>query len=180
MVAGRADYGAASHRVVALRAGVDIEPWGEDDLALLTALNGDPEQMRHVGGAESAEKIAERQQRFLELPLQFRIVVDGGAAAGWVGLWERQWRGERIYETGWSVLPAFQGRGLATAATALALDASRADPVSALPVHAFPGVENAPSNAVCRKLGFSLVEAGMSFEFPPGTMMVCNDWRWEG
>jgi RimJ/RimL family protein N-acetyltransferase len=177
MLAGPVDYGATSHRVVGLRDGVDIERWSEQDLTLLTALNGDPVQMQHIGGAESAEKIAERQQRYAKDPFQFRI-VDGGEAAGWVGFWERAWRGEKIYEIGWSVLPVFQGRGLASAATALALDASRA--AAALPVHAFPGVENAPSNAVCRKLGFSLVEANMAFEFPPGTMMVCNDWRWEG
>jgi RimJ/RimL family protein N-acetyltransferase len=164
------------HRVVALRDDVHIERWSEEDLALLTALNGDPAQMRHVGGAESPEKIAERQQRYIADPHQFRI-VDGGAAAGWVGFWEREWRGEKIYEVGWSVLPAFQGRGLATAGTALVLDAARA--AAGLPVHAFPGVENAPSNAVCRKVGFSLVEAGMSFEYPPGTIMVCNDWRYD-
>jgi RimJ/RimL family protein N-acetyltransferase len=132
--------------------------------------------MRHIGGAESPEKIAERQGRYVADPHQFRI-VDGGAAAGWVGFWEREWRGEAIYEIGWSVLPAFQGRGLASAATTLALDAARA--AAGLPVHAFPGVENAPSNAVCRKLGFSLVEADLSFEFPPGSMMVVNDWRRE-
>jgi hypothetical protein len=37
----------------------------------------------------------------------------------------------------------------------------------------------APSNAVCRKLGFSLVEAGLSLEYPPGAILVCNDWRRE-
>jgi RimJ/RimL family protein N-acetyltransferase len=162
---------------VALRDDVHIERWSEDDLALLTALNSDPVQMRHVGGAESPEKIAERQQRFAADPFQFRI-VDGGEAAGWVGFWTRAWRGEEIYEIGWSVLPAFQRRGLATAGTALALEATRT--AAGLPVHAFPGVDNAPSNAVCRTLGFTLVEADMAFEFPPGTMMVCNDWRWEG
>lgn len=164
---------------MALSDRVHIERWSEEDLALLTALNSDPVQMRHIGGAESAEKIAERQQRYAKDPFQFRI-ADGGEAAGWVGFWESERQGERIYEIGWAVLPAFQGRGLATAATALALEASRADNVPALPVHAFPSVANVPSNAVCRKLGFSLVEADMSFEFPPGTMMVCNDWRWEG
>ena len=179
MLAGPVDQGATRHRVVGLRDGVHIERWSEEDLALLTALNSDPVQMRHIGGAESAEKIAERQQRYAKDPFQFRI-VDGGESAGWVGFWEREWRGEKVYEIGWSVLPDFQGRGLATAATGLALEATRADHVPALPVQAFPGVENAPSNAVCRKLGFSLVEADMAFEFPPGTMMVCNDWRWEG
>jgi RimJ/RimL family protein N-acetyltransferase len=161
---------------VALRDGVHIERWGEGDLALLTALNGDPEQMRHVGGAETPGKIAERQARYVADPFQFRI-VDAGAGAGWVGFWEREWRDEPIYEIGWSVLPAFQGRGLASAATAMALDAAR--DAAGLPVHAFPGVDNAPSNAVCRKLGFSLVEGEMSFEYPPGTIMVCNDWRRE-
>jgi hypothetical protein len=37
-------------------------------------------------------------------------------------------------------------------------------------------VENAPSNAICRKLGFELLEA-CDFEFPPGHHMRCNDWR---
>ena len=133
--------------------------------------------MRHVGGAESAEKIAERQQRYAKLPSSSASST-ATQAAGWVGFWEREWRGEKVYEIGWSVLPAFQGRGLATAATALALELHAPPPPS--PVHAFPGVDNAPSNAVCRRLGFSLVEADMAFEFPPGSMMVCNDWRWEG
>lgn len=162
---------------MALRDGVHIERWSEEDLALLTALNSDPVQMHHVGGAESAAKIAERQQRYAKDPFQFRV-VDGGEAAGWVGFWEREWRGEKVYEIGWSVLPAFQGRGLATTATAQVLEATRA--AGGLAVHAFPGVDNVPSNAVCRTLGFALVEAAMAFEFPPGTMMVCNDWRWEG
>ena len=87
-----------------LRDGVHIERWSEEDLALLTALNGDPVQMRDIGGAESAEKIAERQQRYAKDPFQFRI-ADGGEAAGWVGFWEREWRGEKIYEIGWAVLP---------------------------------------------------------------------------
>ena len=43
-------------------------------------------------------------------------------------------------------------------------------------MHAFPSVENAPSNAVCRRLGFELVEECES-EYPPGTPMRCNDWR---
>jgi RimJ/RimL family protein N-acetyltransferase len=43
-------------------------------------------------------------------------------------------------------------------------------------LHAFPGVENEPSNAICRKLGFELLEA-LEFEYPPGNSMRCNDWR---
>ncbi|HWC44615.1 MAG TPA: GNAT family N-acetyltransferase, partial [Casimicrobiaceae bacterium] len=39
-----------------------------------------------------------------------------------------------------------------------------------------PNVDNAPSNAICRKLGFELLEA-CEFEFPKGHFMTCNDWR---
>jgi hypothetical protein len=39
-------------------------------------------------------------------------------------------------------------------------------------------VDNAASNAICRKLGFTLVEA-CEFEYPPGHFMRCNDWRLE-
>jgi hypothetical protein len=36
--------------------------------------------------------------------------------------------------------------------------------------------QNAPSNAICRKLGFTLLEE-LEFEYPPGSFMRCNDWR---
>jgi RimJ/RimL family protein N-acetyltransferase len=158
-------------------AAVHLERWSAEDHPLLIALNGDPVQMAHVGGAESAEKIAERQARYVADPGQFRIVDDaGGEGAGWVGFWARSWRGETVYEIGWSVLPAFQRRGIAAAATALAVEEARQDR-AADAVHAFPGVENAASNAVCRRVGFKLVDPALAFEFPPGTMMVVNDWR---
>jgi hypothetical protein len=37
-------------------------------------------------------------------------------------------------------------------------------------------VDNAPSNAICRKLGFELLEA-REFEFPKRHFITCNDWR---
>jgi hypothetical protein len=43
-------------------------------------------------------------------------------------------------------------------------------------MHAFPNVDNAPSNAICSKLGFELLEA-CEFEFPKGRFMTCHDWR---
>jgi RimJ/RimL family protein N-acetyltransferase len=155
---------------------VRLERWSAEDHALLAALNGDPEQMAHVGGAESAEKIAERQARYVVDPGQYRIVEPGGAGAGWVGFWTREWRGETIYEIGWSVLPAFQGRGLAGAAAALAVEEARRAGGAAA-IHAFPGVDNAASNAVCGRVGFELIDPAFAGEYPPGTMMVCNDWR---
>jgi RimJ/RimL family protein N-acetyltransferase len=156
---------------------VRIEPWGESDLPLLQKALGDPEMMRHLGGPESPEKIAERQSRYQRAGSgQFKIVDEAtGEGVGWVGYWQRTWRGEQVYEIGWSVLPAFQGRGMAGAATAQAIDRARTEKKHRF-LHAFPSVENAPSNAICRRLGFTLVEE-CEFEYPPGNFMQCNDWR---
>jgi RimJ/RimL family protein N-acetyltransferase len=161
------------------RAAVHLRPWREADLSLLEALLGDPTMMRHLGGPESDEKIAERHARYLtgaDADSQFRIVDDAtGEAVGWVGYWERAWRDQEVYEIGWSVLPAFQGRDIAAAATAQAIAMARAHGEHRF-VHAFPSVDNAPSNAVCRKTGFVLL-GDYEFEYPPGSFMRCNDWR---
>jgi RimJ/RimL family protein N-acetyltransferase len=156
---------------------IRLEPWGEDDLPLLEKTVGDPEMMEHLGGAESPEKMAERQARFQQPGSGMFKIVDGdsGEAVGSVGFWERTWRGGEIYETGWFVLPAFQGRGIATRATADVIALARAEGKHRY-LHAFPSVDNAASNAVCRKLGFTLLEA-LEFEYPPGRLMRCNDWR---
>ena len=47
-------------------------------------------------------------------------------------------------------------------------------------MHAYPAVDNAPSNGLCRKLGFELLGPS-DFEWPPGsgTLMRCNDWRFD-
>ena len=42
-------------------------------------------------------------------------------------------------------------------------------------MHAFPNIDNAPSNAICRKLGLEL-RGACKFEFPAGRFMTCNDW----
>ena len=93
---------------------VDAE---QADQPLLHKLLGDPAMMEHLGGPESSEKLAERQARY-EKPgsRQFKIVdAATGEGVGHVGYWEREWRGEPVFEIGWSVIPAFQGRGLAAA-----------------------------------------------------------------
>jgi RimJ/RimL family protein N-acetyltransferase len=158
---------------------VRIEPWGEDDLPLLEKLMGDPAMTEHLGGPESPEKIRERQSRY-KAPGSgmFKIVdVTTDEPVGSVGYWERDWRGGQVYEAGWSVLPPFQGRGIARLATAQVVDLARAERKHRF-LHAFPSVDNAPSNAICRRLGFTLVEA-CDFEYPPGRPTRCNDWRLE-
>jgi RimJ/RimL family protein N-acetyltransferase len=160
---------------------IRLEPWGKGDLPLLRKTVGDPEMTKHLGGPESEEKLLERQQRFERLAdsgagHMFKIVDQvSGEAVGSVGYWQREWHDEGIYEIGWMVIPEHQGRGIAAAATRQAIDHARAGGTRSA-IHAFPGVENAPSNAICRKLGFELVEE-IEFEYPPGSLMRCNDWR---
>jgi RimJ/RimL family protein N-acetyltransferase len=43
-------------------------------------------------------------------------------------------------------------------------------------MRAYPSIDNAPSNAICRKLGFALL-GSCDFEYPQGSFMQCNDWR---
>ena len=129
----------------------------------------------HLGGQESPDKLASRQARYeAGGSRQYRIVDQEGRSIGYVGYWERAMPWEVAWEVGWAVLPGFQGRGHATTAMTLLLDVIRAD--EPRPVHAFPSVDNAASNAVCRKLGFENLGA-FDFEYPPGNPIRCNDWR---
>ena len=164
-----------------LRTGtaVCLEPWGIGDLPLLQRLLGDPAMTEHLGGPETPEQLAKRQARY-ERPgsRMFKIVDEPTSeGVGWVGYWERTWHGEPVYEIGWSVLSEFQGRGIAGAATRQAIAIAEAEQKHRF-VHAFPSVDNAPSNAICRRLGFTLVEE-CDVEYPPGSLMRCNDWRLE-
>jgi RimJ/RimL family protein N-acetyltransferase len=160
-----------------------IEPWGDNDLPLLERLLGDPAMTEHLGGPESPAKLAERQERYMRLPgigkgQMFKIVeVATGDGVGSVGYWERESDDQLVYETGWGVLPEFQGRGIATVATEQVIEAARAERKHRF-LHAYPSVDNAPSNAICRKLGFELVGA-FDFEYPKGSgnIITCNDWR---
>jgi RimJ/RimL family protein N-acetyltransferase len=156
---------------------VRLEPWGEDDLPLLEHLLGDPAMTEHLGGPESHERIVERQARYLKAESGlFKIVhEETGEGVGWVGYWDKTWREQEVYEIGWAVLPAFQGRGIAGTATSQAIALARSERKHRF-LHAFPSVDNAPSNAICRKLGFTLV-GEYEFEYPKGSFMQCNDWR---
>ena len=72
------------------------------------------------------------------------------------------------------VLPAFQGRGVASGALSLLLERARSEPRFER-VHAFPGVTNGPSNALCRKFGFSHTEES-EVEFR-GRPLKVNHWE---
>ncbi|WP_067464719.1 GNAT family N-acetyltransferase [Actinomadura macra] len=158
---------------------VRIQPWSEDDLDLLRRVNA-PEMKEHLGGPETEEQVRVRHARYLRSDdiggQMYRIVADG-EPAGTVGFWSRDWRDEPVYESGWSVLPGFQRRGVAVAAVREVVAAAR-DRGGRRYLHAFPSVEHVASNGVCRKAGFVLV-GECDFEYPPGHIMRSNEWRFD-
>lgn len=162
---------------------ISIRLWSEGDLALLMRLMGDPVMTDHLGGPESPEKIRERHKRYCQSSisgkdLMFVITLEPEMiSVGSIGYWEKMWQGETVWETGWSILPEFQGYGIATKAAALIVERARAERKYRF-IHAFPSVDNPPSNAVCRKAGF-VFRAEANFEYPPGNIMRCNDWRFD-
>ncbi len=160
---------------------VDIRLWSEIDLPLLERLMADPVMTEHLGGPETLDKTQERHARYCQVGKSgtgrmFVIIVGPNrVAAGPIGYWEKVWRGQTVWETGWSVLPEFQGQGIATRATTAIVERVRAEQKHRF-LHAFPSVDNSPSNAICRKTGFRLQQQ-VDFEYPPGQWMRCNDWR---
>ncbi|MFC6015191.1 GNAT family N-acetyltransferase [Plantactinospora solaniradicis] len=162
------------------RERVRIEPWSEDDLDLLRRINT-PEMKLHLGGPETDEQVLARHERYVRFAdsgqgCMFRVLaLPEAVPVGSIGYWIRLWHDEKVFEMGWSILPTYQGRGLATAALAAVVDVARARRTHRY-AHAFPSVDNPASNAVCRKAGFQLL-GETEFEFPPGRPMRSNDWR---
>ncbi|WP_460065088.1 GNAT family N-acetyltransferase [Streptomyces sp. YKOK-I1] len=158
---------------------VRLVPWAEGDFWLLRRQNS-PEMTGHLGGPESEEQLVDRHRRYLELPAgrMYRVVLaEGGESVGAIGHWECVWQGAEVWETGWGVLPEFQGRGLAASAARRLISVVREESARGghLALHAFPKVDHAASNAVCRKAGFTL-RGQADFEYPKGNPIRSNDW----
>lgn len=158
---------------------VGIRPYSAEDLHLLERLLGDPVAMDHLGGPETLEAIGARHERYLASDPErggiFTIVLGPEATpVGWVAYWELEWQGETVWECGWHVLVGYQGRGIASAGTALMLEWARRRGKHGR-IHAFPAVENTASNALCRSLGFTLL-GEVDVEYPKGHMMHSNNW----
>lgn len=157
---------------------MDLVTYTDDDIGLIEALECDPENMRHLGGPVDRERIPEIHARRLATVAKgewyFKIVLEpGGPPAGTIGIWSARWREREINETGWMVLPAFQGQGVASRALELILSMARSTDRFGR-IHAFPGVRNAPSNALCRKFGFGFLEE-TDFKYR-GTELRVNVW----
>ncbi|HUY62006.1 MAG TPA: GNAT family N-acetyltransferase [Candidatus Dormibacteraeota bacterium] len=164
---------------VAASSPVHLEPRGEGDRPGLEKLVGDRAMMKHLGGPQGPGRVTERQgDRERSGCKQFKVVVHvTRGAIGWVGHWERGWRGAEICEIGWTILPAFQRCGFAPVATARAATLARLERKHRA-TRAFPPVDNDASNAVCRRAGFTQVEE-CELEDPRGRYMKSTDWRFD-
>ncbi len=153
---------------------MELLAYTDADLGLTEALETDPEVMRELGGPIARARLPGIHRRRLDDPWWFTIVPEpSGPAVGTIGVWEKELAGATIHETGWMVLPAFQGRGVAGAALGLLIERVRGEPRFER-MDAFPPVTNAPSNALCRKFGFSRLEE-IDFSYA-GRTLRCNHW----
>jgi RimJ/RimL family protein N-acetyltransferase len=157
---------------------LELVPYTADDAWLTEALETDPRVMAELGGPWPKEKIAGIHERRLAAIAKgawaFKVVPEsGGTVVGTVSLWDSEHAGQPISEAGWMILPEHQGRGYASEALRLMLEMAKADGRWG-DIHAFPGATNAPSNALCRKLGFELIEQ-VEIDYAD-RFLTCNHW----
>lgn len=153
---------------------MQLARYTDADLALSEALETDPVVMRELGGPVDPARLPVVHARRVGEPWYFTIVPEPpGPAAGTIGIWEKELDGLTIHETGWMVLPAFQGRGIASRALGLLIERARS--AGEIPsMHAFPPSSNAPSNALCRRFDFTL-RGEHDFVYA-GRTLRCNHW----
>jgi RimJ/RimL family protein N-acetyltransferase len=158
---------------------MELVPYADEHLALTEALELDPDVMRELGGPADPDDLERVHRMRLETVARgewyFVIVPEPpGQPAGAIGIWESKFRDEPIHEVGWMVLPELQGRGIAREALGMVIDRARHESRYSH-VHAFPGVTNAPSNALCRGAGFThLEETEVRFRERP---LRVNHWE---
>ncbi|MBV8445170.1 MAG: GNAT family N-acetyltransferase [Candidatus Dormibacteraeota bacterium] len=152
----------------------------ESDAELRVRLETDPVVMRYLGGPREADDIRRVHASSIVEAKRgecwaCKVMIDeSDQPAGTIALFPSTHHGEPIYEVGWIIDPAWQGRGVASIALQTLLDrARRARRFDVL--HAFPAVDNIASNRLCRKSGFEL----MGDELLPwaGRELHCNDWQ---
>lgn len=160
---------------------IELVPWSDADLWVVERFLSDPEMMSHLGGPQSREQILDAHSRYLDTGrsgtgAMFTVVAEPGSqVVGSIGYWDKPWREALVYETGWMIFPEYQRRGLGGEALALLIARVRLEHTRRF-LHAFPDVGNVPSNALCRKAGFTNL-GEFEFEYPRGRPLRCNDWQ---
>ncbi len=158
---------------------VRLRPYVDADRWLTEAIETNPEMMAELGGplpAADIPRIHERRLQGMAADRLWYFAVESVAERRTVGticLWRDVVDGRLRSEAGWATLREFQGRGHASAALRLLIERARQDGRWG-DIHAFPGVANEPSNALCRSAGFKNVgEEVVSYA---GRQLRCNHW----
>jgi len=156
-----------------------LRPYVDADRWLTEAIEANPVMMAELGGPLAADEIPGVHQRRLDGIAADRVwylaveLVPEGEVVGSICLWSDKTEEGHRSEAGWAILLEFQGRGFATEALRL-LIARAADDGRWGDIHAFPGVSNGASNAVCRKGGFANI--GEETVEYAGRRLRCNHW----
>ena len=156
-----------------------LRPYADADRWLTESIETSPVMMADLGGPLPAADIPGIHARRLEGMAADRLwyftveLLPEGSAVGTICLWSDAVDGGRRSEAGWAILHQYQGRGIATEALRLLLARARDDGRWG-DIHAFPGLTNGPSNAVCRKAGFANV--GEESVLYAGRELRCNHW----
>lgn len=158
---------------------IRLRPYADADRWLTEAIEMDPAMMADLGGPltpDALPGIHERRLRGMATDRLWYFTVElepEGRAVGTICLWSDPIEGGVRSEAGWAILREYQGRGLATRALQLLIERAVEDGRWG-DIHAFPGVTNGPSNAVCRKAGFRKV--GEEVVDYAGRALRCNHW----
>lgn len=156
---------------------IQLRRWSESDSGLLRRGNT-PEMTTHIGGPESEAQIMDRHERYLRVWAENTgrafVIVDGTEPVGAICSWKTTWRDQEVIEAGWFTVPETQGRGVGSAALALLVPDARSYAEHRRLLVAFPDQANEPSNALCRKAGFTLV-GQRDGEFR-GAVLNMNEW----
>jgi RimJ/RimL family protein N-acetyltransferase len=157
-----------------------LESMAKEDLALREAIESDAKMMAELGGANTREQIERAHLRALASVAAgtcwYLKIVTGksNAGVGYIGVWSSSYRETAINAIGWMVLPKFQGHGLATQAAQETLWLASKEGKFQI-MRAFPGISNAASNALCKRIGFEKIEE-CEVEYQSRTLK-CNNWR---
>jgi RimJ/RimL family protein N-acetyltransferase len=158
---------------------IRLRPYADADRWLTEAIEADPVMMAGLGGPLAADDlpgIHERRLRGMATDRLWYFTVElepEGRPVGTICLWKDAIAGGHRSEAGWAILHEFQGRGVATRALQLLIERA-VDDGRWGDIHAFPGVDNGPSNALCRTAGFRNV--GEEVVEYAGRSLRCNHW----
>jgi RimJ/RimL family protein N-acetyltransferase len=158
---------------------IRLRPYTDADRWLTETIETSPAMMADLGGPLPATDIPGIHQRRLDGMAADRLwyftvdLMPEGRTVGTICLWSDTYEGGRRSEAGWAILEEFQGRGLPTEAHRQRGARARTDGRWG-DIHAFPGASNGPSNAVCRKGGFTNV--GQEIVDYAGRQLRCNHW----